>query len=149
MPKRVDSLWERGGPHWERFRVKETEKGPEVWDVRTTPFYPNEDGLPGALVLLIIAENVLTGERKYSLAHAPAGTPHETILHVMFSRWHIERLFEDCKGEVGMGHFEVRNYVSLTRHLILSMVSILYLVKETNRLKKKTPNLRFAKCTTS
>lgn len=140
-PKRVDSLWKRDGPRWQHFKIKDTEKGPEVWKVRTTAFYPNEDDLPGERVILIIAENVLTRERKYFLAHAPDGTSMEKILHVAFSRWHIERLFEDGKGEVGMGDFEVRSYPSLIRHLTLSMVSILYLSMETDRLKRKDPEV--------
>jgi SRSO17 transposase len=140
-PKRVDCLLERGGPHWRMFRLKDTQEGPEVWRVRTTSFYPNEDDLPGEHVILIITENVLTGERKFFLAHAPAGTPIETILHVAFSRWHIERLFEDGKGEVGMGDFEVRSYPSVIRHLTLSMASILYLARETDRLKRTAPEV--------
>ena len=140
-PKRVDSLWKRGGPRWQHFRIKDTEKGPEVWRVRTTSFYPNEEDLPGEPVILIVAENVLSGERKYFLAHAPAGTAIETILYVAFSRWHIERLFEDGKGKVGMGDFEVRCYPSVIRHLTLSMVSILYLTMETNRLRKTDPEV--------
>jgi SRSO17 transposase len=139
--KRLDSLWESGGPHWQQFRVKDTQKGPEVWRVRATSFYPNEDDLPGERVILIIAENVLSGVRKYFLAHAPAGTSIATILHVAFSRWHIERLFEDGKGEVGMGDFEVRGYPSVIRHLTLSMVSILYLAREAHRLKRTDPEV--------
>jgi hypothetical protein len=34
-----------------------------------------------------------------------------------------ERCFEDDKGEIGLDHFEVRNYPSLKRHLILSVLS--------------------------
>lgn len=139
-PRRVDSLWERGGPSWQNFRVKDTQKGPEVWNVRCTRFYPWEKGLPGNPVTLIIADNVLTADRKHFLANVSPETPLKNVLHVAFSRWNIERLFEDCKGEVGMDHFEVRNYISITRHLIISMVSILFLVLETDRLKKKSRN---------
>jgi SRSO17 transposase len=46
-----------------------------------------------------------------------------TLLLVAFSRWRVERCFEDQKGEVGMDHYEGRRYVGLKRHLILSAVS--------------------------
>lgn len=74
---------------------------------------------------------------KYFLSNASADTLLEVLLHVAFSRWHIERVFEDGKGEIGLDHFEVRQYRSILRHLVLSMVSFLFLVCETQRLQKK------------
>lgn len=59
------------------------------------------------------------------------------VLHVAFSRWHIERMFEDGKGEVGLDHFEVRNYRPLIRHLLLSMISFYFLADQTERLQEK------------
>ena len=133
----VQRLWQRGGPSWETFHVKETAKGPVVWEVRASRFYPGEDGLPGAEQWLLIARNVLTGEVKYFLSNAPADTPLTALVQVAFSRWHIERMFEDAKGQVGLDHFEVRHYQPLMRHLILSMVSLLFLMRETQQAAKK------------
>ena len=137
--RRVDQLWKRGGPSWQRFHVKNTDKGPLVWDARVVRFYPSEDKLPGEECWLIVARNVLSDELKYFLSNAPKETPAEVLLHVAFSRWHIERVFEDGKGQVGLDHFEVRGYLPLMRHLILSMVSFLFLVQQTQRLRKKNP----------
>jgi hypothetical protein len=41
----------------------------------------------------------------------------------------IERMFEDGKGELGRDHFEVRKYLALRRHLILSCVSYQFLAE--------------------
>lgn len=139
--RRADQLWKRGGPSWQRFHVKNTDKGPLVWEARIVRFYPSEDKLPGEECWLIVARNVLSGEMKYFLSNAPQETPAEVLLHVAFSRWHIERVFQDGKGQVGLDHFEVRRYLPLMRHLILSMVSFLFLVQETRRLRKKKPAL--------
>jgi hypothetical protein len=84
-----------------------------------------------------VARNVLTGETKYFLSNAPTETPAEVLLHVAFSRWRIERVFEDGKGHVGLDHFEVRHYLALMRHLILSTVSFLFLMQQTLRLREK------------
>jgi len=116
----VSRLWKRGGPSWVRYLIKTTQKGPIVWEVRETRYFPNDDGVPGRECRLIIAREVLTGERKYFLSDAGPDVPLKTLLYVAFSRWHIERLFEDGKGEVGLDHFEVRSYLSLKRHLVLS-----------------------------
>ena len=133
----VSKLWERGGPSWTTYRVKETQKGPEVWHVRETLFYPNDGGLPGRESRLIIGQNALSGEVKYFLSDAAADVPLPTLLYVAFSRWHIERLFEDGKEEVGFDHFEVRNYTSLKRHLVLSNLSLYFLCEQATRLRKK------------
>jgi SRSO17 transposase len=134
--RRVDRLWKRGGPPWELYHIKDTQAGAVVWEARATRFFPSEDGLPAEEGWLIIARNVLTGEIKYFLSNASADTPVALLLHVAFSRWHIERVFEDAKGEIGMDHFEVRGHLPLTRHLILCMVSFLFLAEEAIRLKK-------------
>jgi len=135
--RRVERLWQRGGPSWETFHVKETAKGPVVGEVRTSRFFPCEDGLPGEEQWLLIARNILTGEVKYFLSNAPGDIPLIELVQVAFSRWHIERVFEDAKGQVGLDHFEVRHYQPLMRHLILSMVSLLFLMRETQQAAKK------------
>lgn len=138
--RRVDQLWKRGGPSWKCFHVKNTDKGPEVWDARIVRFIPGPNGIPRDECWLLVARHVLTGETKYFLSNAPDDTMPEVLLHVAFSRWHIERLFEDGKSHVGLDHFEVRNYRPLVRHLVLSMLSLLFLVQQTHRLReKKTP----------
>jgi len=131
--RRVDRLWKRGGPSWEAFHIKDTDKGPVVWQVRVSRFFPWEEGLPGPQQWLMVARHVVTGEVKYFLCNAPEDTPLEKLLHVAFCRAHIERLFEDAKGQVGLDHFEVRKYQPLMRHLVLSMVSLLFLARETDR----------------
>ncbi len=82
---------------------------------------------------MLVARQVLTGEVKYFLSNAPEDTPLTKVLEVAFSRHHIERLFEDAKGQVGLDHFEVRKYQPLMRHLVLSMVSLLFLVRQAPR----------------
>ena len=81
-----------------------------VWEIRVTRFFPWEEELPGPEQWLLIARNVLTGEHKYFLSNAGKDTPVEQMIHVTFSRWHIERIFEEAKGQIGLDHFEVRQY---------------------------------------
>lgn len=133
--RRVDELWHRGGPSWDLFHVKDSDKGPVVWEARATRFVPWTGGWREQEVWLLVARNVLDGEVKYFLSNAPKDTTVEELLHIAFSRWHIERIFEDSKGEIGFGHFEVRNYLPVIRHLILSMVSLLFLEEQTQRLR--------------
>lgn len=116
---------------WVKYRIRDGEKGPMVWEAKCIPFWiKDEHGLPSRPHRLIIARNVLhPKEVKFFLSNAPESAPVETLLLVAFSRWHIERLFEDSKTELGLDHFEVRQYRSVSRHLILTCVSHLFLAE--------------------
>jgi len=137
--REVCDLWRRGGPTWAAYHVKDTEKGPEVWEVRVTRFTPCTDGSAESEGWLLIARHVLTGEVKYFFSNAPLGTPVCALGQVAFSRWRVERSFEDAKGEVGLDHFEVRHWLPLLRHLNLSLASALFLAIERVRLAEAGP----------
>jgi SRSO17 transposase len=114
---------------WARFRVKDGEKGPMVWEVKHLWFHPNgEDNLPISPMHLIVARSVLEPEvLKFFIANAPRDTSLTVLLHVAFSRWRIERCFEDQKTELGFDHFEGRSYIGLMRHQIITAVTHLFL----------------------
>lgn len=113
---------------WQAFHVKDTTKGPAVWRAKAAPFYLKRDGLPTRAQWLVVAQNVLDeAEVKYFVSNAPPGTPPEVLLHVAFSRWPVERCFEDQKTELGMDHFEARNYTAMVRHLAVTAVTFLFL----------------------
>jgi SRSO17 transposase len=116
---------------WERFRVKDGEKGPMVWEAKRIELWvKDERGLPTGPYHLVITRPVLNpNEVKYFLSNGPTDTSLEILLLVAFSRWRIERMFEDSKTELGMDHFEVRKYLSIQRHLILTCVSHLFLAE--------------------
>ena len=119
------------------YRVKDTNKGPEVWEVKEVEFFHHRRGRCSPALRLLIARNVLDGARKTFVSNAPRSVPLATLLRVAFSRWRIERCFEDSKGEVGLDHFEVRRYGSIRRHLTVSMVSHLFLAEGADRLRGK------------
>lgn len=115
---------------WERFHIKNTHKGPMVWDAKAVAFYLKKNGLPTRPHWLIVARNVLHPEEvKFFVSNAPQSTPLEILLHVAFHRWHVERCFQDEKDKLGLSHFEVRNYRSLRRHWTITAVSHLFLAK--------------------
>src|SRR5271157_490475 len=130
--RRVDEMLDQDGfrnQPWIKWRVKDGHKGPMVWEVKHLRFYPvGGDGLPGEPLHLIVARDVLNpGELKFFVSNVPAGTSIQTMLLVAFSRWRVERCFEDQKSEIGLDQYEGRRYQGLKRHLILSCVSYLFL----------------------
>ena len=144
-PNRVDRLctysYSMRDQSWQEFHIKDGHKGPVVWQAKAARFRMNvrPEGagksftLPSAPMWLILARHPLTGELKYFVSNASATTALERILHVAFSRWHIERCFQDEKGLLGLDHFECRRYRAIQRHLILTIISHLFLAR--TRLK--------------
>jgi SRSO17 transposase len=130
--RRVDAMLDQDGfrnQPWVRWRVKDGHNGPMVWEVKHLRFSPvGADGLPGEPLHLIVARDVLNPEvLKFFVSNAAAGTSVQTMLLVAFSRWRVERCFEDQKSEIGLDQYEGRRYQGLKRHLILSCVSYLFL----------------------
>lgn len=124
---------------WQRYRVKDGEKGPIVWEVKhATLIRPDENGLPWTSLHLMVARNVLDeNEVKFFFSNAPPETPVATLLLVAFSRWRVERCFQDQKQDIGLDAWEGRRYLGLKRHLILSSVSYLFLARTRARLRGK------------
>jgi SRSO17 transposase len=116
---------------WVRYYVKDTEKGPLIWEAKHTRItVKDEKGLPGMRLHLVIARNVLDPkEIKFFVSNAPEDTSVERLLLAAFSRWHVERCFEDQKQEVGLDQWEGRCWLGLKRHLILTSVSYLFLAR--------------------
>ena len=114
---------------WVRYRIKDGEKGPMVWEVKHVQItVKDERDLPGMRLHLIVARNVLDPtEIKFFVSNAPAETSVQILLLVAFSRWRVERCFEDQKQEVGLDQWEGRHWLGLKRHLILTSVSYLFL----------------------
>ena len=112
---------------WEAFHVHDTQKGPEVWEVKAGRFWEQGANAPTTAQRLLVARNVRTGEVKYFLSNAPEETLRRTLVRVAFSRWHVERCFQDCKSELGLNHAELRNYRGLHRHLILTAINYYFL----------------------
>jgi len=144
--QRVDEMLRRRefrDQPWRRWRVKDGEKGPMIWEVKHARFFPkDEDGFPGEPLHLLVARNVLNPQEiKFFVSNAAPQTPVATLLLVGFSRWHVERCFEDQKGEVGLDHYEGRRYLGLKRHLMISAVSFLFLARMRQDLGKKNPEV--------
>ncbi len=130
------------GQRWQRFHIKDSEKGPIVWEIKHADFYRRHaDGLPGPTHTLIIARNAPDHEEvKYFVANVAAGADLEKLkwlLHVAFSRFPIEHTFRQTKDELGMSDFEVRGWRSIHRHLYVSQLSHLFCSRVRQTLREK------------
>jgi SRSO17 transposase len=114
---------------WQRYRIKDTERGPEVWEVKWLLVWRKTgDKLPSKQQTLIVARNVRTGEMKFFLSNRVVGRGGVTLrwlLRVAFSRWTIEACFRVAKEELGLDHFEVRGWRCIHRHYYVTALSYL------------------------
>lgn len=126
------------GQSWQKYRIKDTESGPEVWEVKWLRVWRQMQGkLPSKQQTLIVARNVRTGELKYFLSNRVVGRQGVTLrwlLRVAFNRWSIEACFRVAKEELGMDHFQVRGWRCIHRHYYLTALSYLFCSRIRQRL---------------
>jgi SRSO17 transposase len=115
---------------WQRYRIKDTTRGPEVWEVKWAVLWRKDsDGLPGRRHCLMVARNVITNEVKYFVSNRVPGEQGMTLrrlLRIAFGRWSVENCFRQAKEELGLDHYEVRGWRCVHRHFYLTQLSHLF-----------------------
>jgi SRSO17 transposase len=123
---------------WQPYRIKDTESGPEVWEVKWLRVWrKTETKLPSKQQTLIVARSLRTAEVKYFLSNRVVGRNGVTLcwlLRVAFSRWSIESCFRIAKEELGMDQFQVRGWRCIHRHYYLTALSFLFCSRIRQRL---------------
>jgi SRSO17 transposase len=127
---------------WQRYRLKDTDRGPEVWEVKWAVFWrKGRNGLPGRRHCLIVARHVMTNEVKYFVSNRVPGECGMTLrrlLRVAFSRWSVESCFRQAKEELGLDHYEVRGWRCLHRHFYLTQLSHLFCARMRQKFDSAT-----------
>lgn len=82
--------------------------------------------LPGDEVWLI-GERRSGGEHKYHLSNKPADTPLRALVRQIKARWVCEQAHQQMKEELGLDHFEGRNWHGLHHHAVLVMIAFAFL----------------------
>ena len=70
---------------------------------------------------------------KYWISTLPSGTKLRALVKMAKHRWIIERDYEELKQELGLGHFEGRNWRGFHHHATLCIAAYGFLVAERNR----------------
>jgi SRSO17 transposase len=129
---------------WQRYRIKDTEHGPEVWEVKWAVFWRKGlNGLPTRRHCLIVARNVVTKEVKYFLSNrvpGEHGISLRRLLRVAFGRWSVESCFRQAKEELGLDHYEVRGWRCLHRHFYLTQLTQLFCARVRQKFEAAAPH---------
>jgi SRSO17 transposase len=140
--RRVDA-WAQALPagRWRKLRLQDRAKGPKV--VRVAEAWvqtKDEDGRAGPRERLVVIRNVdAEPQTWYTLSNASTEVPWSKLVVVHSRRHGAEELYGAGKGEVGLGHYEVRSWVGWHHHMTLSLLALWYLQLYKERLGEKNP----------
>lgn len=70
---------------------------------------------------------------KYSLSTLPIRSSLKSLVKIAKHRWIIERDYEELKQELGLGHYEGRNWRGFHHHAKLCIAADGFLISEWNR----------------
>lgn len=108
-PLEVRVLARRPDTHWQRVRVRVTERGwleaefavQRIWTV---------DAWQPARDEWLVMQREADGDFAYTLLNAPPDTPHPTLIEWSCQRHFTERAFQDAKDELGWAEFQALKY---------------------------------------
>lgn len=113
---------------WYRRKVSEGTKGPIEYEFTKRRVALSKKGIPDKTVWLIIKRTIEDNPSySYYISNAPISTRLGTFVWLSGVRWAIEQCFEETKTELGMDHYEVRNYSGWNHHILTCMLSHFFL----------------------
>jgi SRSO17 transposase len=109
-------------------RVAHESTADDVWQCLEVPVWLREgEAWSAGAYRLVAAYNARTAEVKYLVSNAPAEVALAAVVRAALRRAGVERAFGIQKGELGLGHYEGRNYTGLMRHQGLCCLAGLFL----------------------
>ena len=79
------------------------------------------------------------GDTSYAVTNDLGPTGLAALVRIKQQRHAVEQLFQGGKGEVGLGHYEVRSWTGWHHHVTLSLLALWFLQLERLRLGGKNP----------
>lgn len=140
--RRVDE-WAKAqrAARWRKVQLGGGTRGPKV--VRALQAWvqtKDEDGHAGPRERLVVIRTLdQAAQTWYTLSNAPAEIPLGRVVRAHGRRHGVEELFAAGKGEVGLGHYEVRGWVGWHHHMTLSLLALWFLQLEKGRLGGENP----------
>jgi hypothetical protein len=124
---------------WIRRTIKQGSKGPIVAEFAFFRVTVLRDKLPGPRLWLVVRRSLgAKPEVKFYLSNAPTTCPKTEFVRISGMRWPVETVLQAGKSEVGMDHYENRTWTAWHRHMILSFVAHLFLVRLCQLWQKKS-----------
>ena len=125
---------------WLRLNAADGSKGKRLYDWTRVALW--RWGWPANVGFWLLARRSISdGELAYYGCFAPADNPLVTLVQVAGRRWRVEEAFEQAKGEVGLDHYQVRQYGAWYRHITLAMTALAFLAVTRARLDEQAAGI--------
>ena len=94
----------------------------------------------GSRAMLMVIRTLEEPPQTWStLSDGVAGVATTEIVRAHAERHRVEQPLQEAKGEVGLGHYEVRSWTGWHHHMTLCVLALLFVVLEQLRMGKKSP----------
>jgi SRSO17 transposase len=126
---------------WKKIRWREGSKGwleSRFWAARVQPSHRYQDGRPPGKPVWLLVEWPESEESptQYYLCDLPAHYALRRLVRLVHCRWKIEQDYHQLKEELGLDHYEGRNWQGWHHHVTMVMLAHAFLTLETLRSKK-------------
>lgn len=132
---------------WHTFIIHEGSKGPVQVEIAAVRVVMAEDDLPGRDEWLVVRRRHAQQPRaawKFYRSNAPADVSLKTLARMTAWRWPVETVIEECKGELGFDHYEVRSWRGWQHHTTLTLLAHHFLVRLRVQMGHEAPALTVA-----
>ena len=139
-PFRRADAWKSRQPdnRWQELEVRAGTKGPLKVKAIRTQVQTLSQGRLGAVESLVVIRTVEKQPQTwYTLTAAGPEVPLPEIVRAHAERHRVEEGLQEGKGEVGLGHYEVRSWTGWHHHMTLCLLALLFVILEKLRLGKK------------
>jgi len=106
---------------WHRLSAGDGSKGPRFYDWARLPVRPGM-GLDQGYWLLVRRSIADPEDLAYYACFGAGDVPLAELVRVAGTRWVIEDIFKEAKGEVGLDQYQVRRWTGWYRHITLALL---------------------------
>jgi SRSO17 transposase len=134
--------WARKLPagRWSRLTIRDGAKGPlEVEAVSGRVCARMKRRIGPEERLLVIRTPGPRPDWTYSMCNASGDVPLVDLVRARSSRHRVEEVLQEGKGEVGLGHYEVRGWAGWHHHITLALLALWFLILERGRMGGENP----------
>jgi SRSO17 transposase len=124
---------------WKTVTIRGGAKGPlKVRALKRRVQTKDDDGHVGPTETLTVLRSLgAEPQTWYTVSNAARRERLATLAKVHSERHRIEEVLQEGKGEVGLGHYEVRSWVGWHHHMTLALLALWFLALERRRLGGK------------
>jgi SRSO17 transposase len=135
--ERADAWAARQPPsRWKTVTLRDGEKGPlRVRALKRRVQTKDDDGHVGPAETLVVLHSL--GDEPQTWYAVSNARRHERLARLAGAhgeRHRVEQVLQEGKGEVGLGHYEVRSWVGWHHHMTLALLALWFLAVERRRL---------------